>query len=236
MTATMEKPRISAETTVRLILAFGFLIGVALMGLQMLLSRPLAANFGSDIVVWSTLISVTMLAMMVGYYAGGRIADRAPRSEVLGVAVLAAAAYFAVMPAFLQAPILEGATFEGEGFALEGAKRSVLQVLSDTEEVSSPALGALLASMLLVFIPFALMSMFSPFCIRLLLSNAAEGGRVAGSVYAITTLGNILGTLGTTFVLMPQMPVSRIILLFAGLLALCGLGLILVRGRAHHGH
>jgi MFS family permease len=214
------------------ILFLGFLIGIALMGLQMLLSRPLAANFGSDIVVWSTLISVTMLAMMTGYYAGGVLADRLPRSEVLGAAVLIAAAYFAVMPAFLQAEILPGIAYEHQGLALEGAKRSVLQYLSDVEEIPNPALGALLASMALVFAPFALMSMFSPFCIRLLLSASDQGGRTAGSVYAITTFGNIIGTLGATFVLMPLLPVSQIILICAALLGVCGLGLILLKGRA----
>lgn len=214
------------------VLTLGFLIGVALMGLQMLLSRPLAANFGSDIIVWSTLISVTMLAMMVGYYGGGRLADRFPRSEVLGGAVLIAALYFATMPALLQVEILPGVAYQHAGLDLAGGKRSVLQVLSDVEEIKSPALGALLASMALVFVPFALMSMFSPFCIRLLLSNAEHGGRTAGSVYAITTFGNIIGTLGTTFVLMPRFAVSHTTLLFAGLLGLCGLGLVVLKGRA----
>ncbi len=218
----------------RLLLLAGFLIGVALMGLQMLISRPLAANFGSDIVVWSTLISTTMFAMMAGYYAGGVLADRTGSSVLLGMAVLVAAVYFAAVPPLLQAPLLPGAVFTDEaGNALSGGPRTVLGFLSDVEEIASPALGAILASMLLVFVPFGLMSMFSPFCVRLLLQDAVQGGRTVGSVYAITTFGNIIGALGTTFVLMPHLPVSRIVLAYAVLLAVCGLVLMALRIRPH---
>jgi hypothetical protein len=213
------------------ILAIGFTIGIALMGMQMLLSRPLATHFGSDIIVWSTLISVTMLSMMVGYFLGGRIADAAPRSDVLGAAVVLAAVYFALVPPLLQAELLAGAPLQGGGLIFEGAPRSILMFLSDVEEISPAALGALLAAMALVFVPFALMSLFSPFCIRLLLADAQSGGRTSGSVYAITTLGNIIGTLGTTFVMMPRLPVAQGVMIYAVVLALCGIGLVMLRIR-----
>lgn len=208
-----------------LVLVYGFLIGIAVMGLQMATSRPLTPHFGSDIFVWSSLISVTMLAMMVGYYVGGRVADAAPRSDVLGLCVLAAAAYLAIVPALLQQEFIP----DPDPF-FPGLKRSVLAWISAS--VPSLPLGAILASMLLVFVPFTLLSFFSPFCIRLLLADAEHGGRIAGSVYSITTFGNIIGVLGTSLWLMTFLGTREITYLFAGWLALCGIGLVLLRAKA----
>lgn len=208
-----------------LVLLYGFLIGIAVMGLQMATSRPLTPHFGSDIFVWSALISVTMLAMMVGYYVGGRLADRAPRSDVLGVCVLVAAAYLAIVPALLQQEFIP----DPDPF-FPGLKRSVLAWIS--QEAPNLPLGAIMASMLLVFAPFTLLSFFSPFCIRLLLADAEHGGRIAGSVYSITTFGNIIGVLGTSLGLMTFMGSKAITYLFAAWLAVCGAGLILLKARA----
>ncbi|MFZ4121926.1 MAG: fused MFS/spermidine synthase [Caulobacterales bacterium] len=207
------------------LLALGFLIGIAVMGLQMAMSRPLTPHFGSDIYVWSSLIATTMLAMMVGYYLGGRLADRHSNSVFLGCCVLAAAAYLAVVPWLLNHEMIP----DPDPF-FEGLQRSVLSWLS--AETPSLALGALIAANLMMFVPFTLLSFFSPFCIRLLLADAEHGGRIAGSVYSLTTFGNIIGVLGVSLGLMTVMGSQAIIWLMAGLLAVCGIGLIVLRARA----
>lgn len=207
------------------LLVIGFLIGVAVMGLQTATTRPLTPHFGSDIYVWSSLIAVTMMAMMVGYYAGGRLVDFAPRTEVLGGAVIAAALYLALVPMLLQLEVLP----DPDPF-FPGLKRSALAWLST--EIPILPLGAIIAAMALLFAPFTLLSFFSPYCIRLLITDAAHGGRISGSVYAITTFGNILGVLGTSLFLMTFMGSQAIIYLFSGWLALCGLGLIALRTSA----
>lgn len=207
-----------------LVLLYGFLIGIAVMGLQMATSRPLTPHFGSDIYVWSALISVTMLAMMVGYYVGGRLADRMPRSDVLGACVLGAALYLAIVPAALQQEFIA----DPDPF-FPGLKRSALAWIS--QEAPNLPLGAIAASMLLVFVPFTLLSFFSPFCIRLLLADAEHGGRIAGSVYSITTFGNIIGVLGTSLWLMTFMGSKTITYLFSAWLAVCGGGLVFLRAR-----
>jgi hypothetical protein len=206
----------------RAVLLIGFLIGIAVMGLQTATTRPLTPHFGSDIYVWSALISVTMMAMMVGYYAGGRLVDLAPRSEVLGAGVVLAALYLALVPMLMQLEVLA----DPDPF-FPGLKRSALAWIST--EVPVLPLGAILASFVLVFIPFTLLSFFSPYCIRLLLTDAQHGGRTSGSVYAITTFGNIIGVLGTSLWLMTFMGSQAIIYLYAGWLALCGIGLMALR-------
>lgn len=191
------------------ILAIGFLLGIAMMGFQMASSRFLTPYFGSGIQVWAVLISTTMLALMAGYYIGGRVADRHPRSEALGYAVLIAGGFLALAPV-VKDPVLQWASMGIEDLVL----------------------GALAASVAIMAAPLTLMSFFSPFAVRLLLADAQHGGRVAGSVYSITTIGNIIGTLGSSLVLMPAMGSKSITWLFAAMVALCGVGLILLRERA----
>lgn len=192
--------------TQALILAYGFLLGVAMMGFQMAASRFLTPYFGSGIQVWASLISTTMLALMAGYYIGGRIADWRPKSTVLGGALIVAGAFLALAP-FVKDPILNWASIA----------------------IDDVVTGALLSSVLIMVAPLTLMSFFSPFAVRLLLADAAHGGRVAGMVYSITTIGNIVGTLGTSFVLMPMMGSKMITLVFAGVVVLCGAGLMALR-------
>ena len=89
------------------ILAIGFTLGVALMGVQMATSRILAPYFGGDIEVWASLIATVMLALMAGYFIGGRVADKFPRSDVLGLAVLIGGLYLLAVP-YVATPALDG--------------------------------------------------------------------------------------------------------------------------------
>lgn len=191
------------------ILAIGFTLGVALMGVQMAASRYLTPYFGSGIEIWACLISTVMLSLMAGYYIGGRLADKYPRSDVLGAAVLAAGLFLCTVPP-LSTPVLDW-TLDNVGYGVG---------------------PALLASVLMMFFPMTLLSFFSPYAVRLLLADAEHGGRVAGSVYSITTIGNIVGTLGTALALMPVMGSRMITFTFAALIALCGVLLILLRSKA----
>lgn len=197
------------RTSQAALLLIGFTLGIALMGFQMASSRFLAPFFGSGIEVWSALISTTMLALMAGYYIGGRIADLAPRSEVLGAAVLAAGALLAAVP--LVKDTILNATMNAVG-----------------ENIT---LGAIVSAIALMVAPLTLMSFFSPFAVRLLLADAQHGGRVAGAVYSITTIGNIVGTLGGALWLMPLVGSRDATFVYAGMVALCGIALIALRQR-----
>jgi hypothetical protein len=155
------------------------------------------------------MIATVMLSMMAGYYAGGAVADRAPRSEVLGAAVTVAGAFVLSAPFFA---------------------RPMLDWMLQNFGYGPPA--ALSASVALLFVPMTLLSFFSPFAVRLLLTDAAHGGRTAGSVYSITTIGNVVGTLGAPLYLMRFLGSRDIMLTFAAIVVACGVGLILLRLRA----
>src|SRR5262245_62366733 len=77
-----------------------------------------------------------------------------------------------------------------------------------------------------MFFPVTFLGMYSPFAIRLLLRSAQQSGRVSGAVYGISTAGSIVGTLGTTFFLIPMIG-NRAITLTLGVAGLVtGLALL----------
>jgi hypothetical protein len=191
------------------ILLIGFLLGAALMGVEMAAIRMMTPYFGSAIEIWACMIATVMLSLMAGYYLGGMVADRAPRSEVLGVVVLVAGVFVFAVP-FFAADMLDW-MLQNVGY-------------------DPPA--ALTASAALMFVPMTLLSFFSPFAVRLLLADAQHGGRVAGSVYSITTVGNVVGTLGAPLYLMRVLGSRDIMLSFAAVIVVCGVGLIVLRMRA----
>jgi sugar lactone lactonase YvrE len=195
----------SARTTASLgLLAALFVIGFALMGFEMLGSRYLNPYFGSGITTWACLISVVLFAMMVGYFAGGYAVDAYPGVELLALCVVLAAACLLIVPQTADAVL----TF-------------IIQTLGDG------FLGVLTASLALSLVPVAFLSACSPFVVRLLLIDLEAGGKTAGLVYSVSTLGNVAGTLATTFYLIPNYGVRAITTAFGVILVLLALLLFL---------
>jgi hypothetical protein len=93
------------------------------------------------------------------------------------------------------------------------------------------AAAILLAAAALLLVPLSLLGMFSPFAVRLLTRSAEQSGRVAGLVYGISTIGNVVGTLVTTFTLIPAIGSRSITYLYAVALALCAGILLMPLGR-----
>jgi len=177
------------------------------MGFEMLGSRYLNPYFGGGIDAWAALISSVLAALMVGYFFGGYLVDRFPTAKLCGLLVIAAAIYLAVL-AIVAEPFLE----------------------ATSRIVGDEAIGVLTAALAILFVPMTLVGTFSPFGVRLLLDVPERSGRVTGLVYGISTFGNILGTLGTTFFLIPKVGIRHITLLFAGIIGICGVSLIVLDG------
>lgn len=170
-----------------------FVVGAIVMSFEMLGSRYLNPYFGSGIYTWASLISTVLASLTVGYFVGGWLADRRPSAPVLGVTVLIGSLYILCLPLFAQ-PMLE----------------AVLERIDDIKA------GSLVSSVVILFFPVLFLGMYSPFAIRLLLTSARHSGMVSGTVYGISTAGSIVGTLGTTFYLIPSIG-SRAITLSLGI-------------------
>jgi len=203
----------TARGTARLgLLAALFVIGFALMGFEMLGSRYLNPYFGGGITTWACLISVVLFAMMVGYFAGGYAVDAHPGVELLALCVVLAAACMLIVPPAAD-PVLQ----------------LIIQTLGDG------FLGVLVASLALSLVPVAFLSACSPFVVRLLLVDLESGGKTAGLVYSVSTLGNVAGTLATTFYLIPSFGTRAITTAFGIALAFVAALLYLGKGRLAKG-
>jgi hypothetical protein len=185
-----------------------FLVGSVLMGFEMLGSRYLFPYFGGGIGTWASLISTVLCALAIGYFAGSAIVDRKPSARTMGVMILTAAVYLALVPATAD------------------------QIMSEIlEAIGDGASATLLASTVLLLIPLTLLGTFSPIAISLLTHSAQEAGRVAGLVYGVSTIGNVVGTLFTTFTLIPTIGSRSITYVFAIVLACCAGILFLPTGK-----
>ena len=180
------------------IYACAFVVGGVLMGFEMLGSRYLFPFFGGGIGTWASLISTVLCALAIGYFAGSAIVARRPSQRVIAVAILIAAAYLALVPAAAD-PVME----------------AILNSFGDG------AYATLLASTALLLVPLTLLGTFSPIAVSLLTRAADDAGRVAGLVYGVSTIGNVVGTLLTTFTLIPTIGSRAITYYFALVLALC---------------
>src|SRR5215831_17367397 len=185
------------------IYAVAFVTGAIVMSFEMLGSRYLNPYFGSGIYTWAALISTVLIALMAGYFLGGTLADRTASPAVLALTVIIGSLYLLALPSFAQAI---------QEFVLAG--------------VDDIRAGSLIASLGLMFFPVAFLGMYSPFAIRLLLRSAQRSGRVSGAVYGISTAGAIVGTLGTTFLLIPTIGARAITLTLGALGLAAGLALL----------
>ena len=181
--------------------------GAGTLATEIAASRLLAPYFGSSTVVWANIIGLILVYLSVGYWLGGRVADRRPEPRLLGLIVVVAALFVAATP-FVARPILD--------VAVEGL---------DAVDVGA-VVGSFFAALALFAIPVTLLGAVSPFAIRLALADVGEAGTVAGRLYALSTVGSIVGTFLSAVVTIPLLGTQRTMLGSAALLLLAA-GLLL---------
>jgi len=228
-----------------LLLATVFLAGGSLMSLEMASFRLVQPEFGSDIIVWGSLISVFLGGLSLGAFVGGRLADRGPRLWKLG-AILALAGLLTLL---LPLPILPGDgpdadrvsiadgvlewMFPGEGAPLPeewGTPSGDGQLaVYRPPDLRWPTLGV---GAILFGLPALLLGSVTPYTARLIIRSLGRVGTGVGQVSGCSTVGSILGTLGTAFYLVTWMG-TRGLLISNGVL-LVGLGAVLAVVDAFH--
>ena len=183
------------------------------LAIELSASRLLGSVFGNSNLVWANVIGLMLLYLTAGYFIGGRLADRFPREDVLLRLILWAAFLSGLIP-LLARPVISRAAQ-----AVFGAEAAL-------------ALGSFIVILILFSVPVTLLGTVSPFVIRLAVADVAASGKVAGQVYALSTLGSLLGTFLPVLVTIPRMGTTRTFLLFSGLLfAIAFAALARVKGR-----
>lgn len=155
-----------------------FLSGAVFLVLEIMASRVLAPFFGNSVFVWGSLISVFLFGLSLGYFLGGILADYRPTFKVLALIILIASLFVAIIP-FITYPI--GGVIVSHDLDLR--------------------LAVLLAAVCYFLLPSILMGMVSPYVIKLNTREIAVLGQSAGSIYAISTMGSIIGALLASFYL-----------------------------------
>jgi hypothetical protein len=182
------------------------LCGFCLMALEMLGARLLQPAFGSSVDTWAAIISVFILSLSIGYVAGGRIADRARTNLPLGWVILGAGICYCLLPVY--------------GLALTESLH---------ESVQTARWGVLVGALALFLVPSLMLGCVSPMLVKLVFVDASRVGRTTGTLYAIGSVGNVLGILGANYVLMPFFNLNTTLLALGAILLALGLGHILVR-------
>jgi spermidine synthase len=173
-----------------------FAVGIATLGAEIAAARLMAPFFGASTVVWANTIAIVLVALSIGYWFGGRMADRHPTLEALCATVLAASVLMALVP-FVSHPFL---SLSVEAF--------------DAYSIGAFA-GSLFGVLVLVAIPVLMLGSVSPWAIRLKMHAVEDSGEMAGRMYAISTVGSLLGTFAAALLLIPLVGTQRTFLTFA---------------------
>src|SRR5215472_11176207 len=183
--------RLMRNAVVALIVFFG---GFIVMVLEIIGVRFLAKDFGTYFSVWVSQIGVVLIALMLGYYLGGALADRWQRPGVLAYLLLPAGIILLLIPDY--AGWLIGKII---------SRHAIDQPIPPIWQKLDPVLGS--ASVFLI--PCVALAALPPFMIRLVTRSVTQVGRSSGAIIAASTLGSIAGAFISGFILF-EMKVSNI--------------------------
>ncbi len=165
-----------------------FVSGIASMSLEFATSRILIPVFGSSIYTWGSLIGVILTGLSLGYHIGGKLADKNPNFLKLCLVIFSAGLYIIFIP-----------------FIAPTITSSFIQFVSDSQYASLSAVFTLL------IVPTFLLGIVSPYAIKLATKKLTELGNVSGNLYSLSTIGSIVGTFLTVFILIPTFEINYII-------------------------
>lgn len=173
-----------------------FFAGMSTLGLEMTASRLLGNVYGTSNIVWANIIGLMLVYLTAGYFIGGRWADRSPTARTF-FRLIAWGAFTGGLVPLVSRPVLREAAN-----AVETLDAAVMA-------------GSFLSVLVLFSIPVTLLGCVSPFAIRLAITDPARAGTVSGRIYAVSTLGSILGTFLPVLWLIPTIGTARTFLVFA---------------------
>ncbi len=179
--------------------------GMCTLAIEFTTSRMLQTVYGTSNIVWANVIGLVLLFLTVGYFWGGRLADKRPFPQTF-YALVAWAGFSGVFFLLLTSVLLKTAA-------------SALAAVN-VGAIASSLVGVIFA----LAVPITLLGCISPFAIRLAVQDVSEAGRISGRIYAISTWGSLLGTYLPVLLVIPLAGSRLTALIFGGILLLVGLG------------
>ena len=168
------------------------------MGAEIAGARLLAPYFGDSTIVWANTIAIVLVALSIGYWLGGKIADRHPELKKLCWTVLAGSVLVALIPFFAR-PFL--------GASVDAFDELSVGVFA----------GSLVGVLVLLAVPVMIFGAVSPWALRIAMDNSdvEHAGQLAGRLYALSTAGSLFGTLLSAMVTIPLIGTQRTFIVFA---------------------
>ena len=185
-----------------------FLAGFIIMVLEIIGARFLAKDFGSSFHVWVSQIGVVLIALALGYYLGGALADRWHRLS------------FLIIPL---APTALGL------YSIPFWSKWLIDLILLRHPLDQPVpllwqkLDPVLGSLCVFLVPCVVLATLSPYMIRLATQSLAQVGRSSGFIIAFGTLGSIAGVFVAGLIFIDYLKLSTIFRLMGGMTLLLGL-------------
>jgi predicted membrane-bound spermidine synthase len=145
--------------------------GGAVLVLEIIGSRVMAPFFGTSIYVWTAIIGVILFSLSIGYWYGGKLADK--KADTYGLAIIFLLAALVLSLELLALPtVLE--YFADSGLPLR--------------------ISALFSALFVYTLPTSIMGLVSPYISKLAIKNLKHSGETVGRLFAAGTIGSIIGT------------------------------------------
>ena len=195
---------LGANTHRRYLFLTVFVAGMSTLAVEFTTSRMLQTVYGTSNIVWANVIGLVLLFLTLGYFLGGWLADKRPFPATF-YTLVTSAGFCSVFFLLLTSVLLRSAA-------------SAMAALN-MGAIASSLVGVVLA----LAVPITLLGCVSPFAIRLSVRDVGEAGRTSGRVYALSTLGSLLGTYLPVLIVIPLAGSRVTAVLFGVLLLLIGL-------------
>lgn len=166
-----------------------FICGAIGMILELVAARVLSPYVGSSNLIWTTIIGVMLISMSIGYWLGGKKADKDPNINNLSNLILLGALITSLIP------------------LMETILVSNFAKISD-----NLVLIALITSAVIFGIPSFVLATVSPFAVKLRDKEYKNLGEISGRTSSLSTIGSIFGTFLAGFFLIPTFGVRTIVL------------------------
>ena len=179
-----------------------FIVNAIYMILELIAQRILSPYFGSTNIVWTSVIGIILLSTSVGNYLGGIIADKSKENNLrleknICINLIISGLLVLIIP------IVQ--------------RYLITTIVSFIPEIK---VGAIMATLLLFFVPAMFIGMLSPIIIKLKMNKLEDVGKTSGKIYAIATLGSIIGTFLGGFVLVPNFGSNEILFVLSAVMFL----------------
>jgi spermidine synthase len=179
-----------------------FLCGAVVMVFELVGSRVLGPYFGTSIFVWTSLIGIILGSLSLGYYFGGKLADKRPSLNILSLIIFFSAIFI-------------GLTILIKDSLLAGLRVNFTDI----------KLTSIISSLILFAPTSILLGMVSPYTVKLKIENLNTSGETVGNLYAISTAGSIIGTFLSGFYLIPKFGTNNLLIILTLTLIIVSLAL-----------